>query len=488
MKIYENFTSDNYIDDNIPAVCIGGFDGVHLGHQELLKFTKDSSNLFQIVTFDILPKKYFNNEHKLLTTNNEKIELFKKFEPSNLVFINFEHVMKFSHKTFCEMLKNNMKAKNIYVGNDFKFGANRQGDVDYLIKYFGEDSVHTIDDYEHKNEKISSTLIRSFLSEGLIEHANEALGYEYSLTGTVIKGDQRGSQIGFPTANLNIDKSIQIPKNGVYKVDVLLNRNLYQGIMNIGYKPTVSEGAKQSLEVHIFDFNDDIYGADLTVHFKKFKPSNLVFINFEHVMKFSHKTFCEMLKNNMKAKNIYVGNDFKFGVNREGDVDYLIKYFGEDSVHTIDDYEHNNEKISSTLIKSFLSEGFVEQANDALGYEYSLTGTVIKGDQRGSQIGFPTANLNIDKNIQIPKNGVYKVDVFLKEYLYKGIMNIGYKPTVSEGNKQSLEVHIFDFNEKIYDADLTVHFKKFIRDEIKFSSIDELIQQISKDIEDINKN
>ena len=265
MRIYENFTSDNYIDDDIPAVCTGGFDGVHLGHQELLKYTKESSNLFQIVTFDTLPKKYFNDEHMLLTTNNEKIELFKKFEPSNLVFINFEHVMKYSPKTFCEMLKNNMKAKNIYVGNDFKFGANREGDVDYLIKYFGEDSVHTIPDYEHNNEKISSTLIKSFLSEGFVEKANEALGYEYSFTGTVIKGDQRGSQIGFPTANLNIDKSIQIPKNGVYKVDVLLNEYLYEGIMNIGYKPTVSEGTKQSLEVHIFDFNDNIYDADLTV-------------------------------------------------------------------------------------------------------------------------------------------------------------------------------------------------------------------------------
>ena len=96
--------------------------------------------------------------------------------------------------------------------------------------------------------------------------------------------------------------------------------------------------------------------------------------------------------------------------------------------------------------------------------------------------------MNIDKNIQIPKNVVYKVDVLLNEYLYEGIMNIGYKPTVSEGTKQSLEVHIFDFNDDIYDADLTVHFKKFIRDEIIFSSIDELIQQISKDIEDINKN
>ncbi len=297
MRIYENFTSDNYIDDDIPAVCIGGFDGVHLGHQELLKYTKESSNLFQIVTFDTLPKKYFNNEHMLLTTNNEKIELFKKFEPSNLVFIDFEHVMKFSPKTFCEMLQNNMKAENIYVGNDFKFGANREGDVDYLIKYFGEDSVLTIPDYEHNNEKISSTLIKSFLSEGFVEQANEALGYEYSLTGTVIKGDQRGSQIGFPTANLNIDKSIQIPKNGVYKVDVLLNKYLYEGIMNIGYKPTVSEGTKKSFEVHIFDFNDDIYDADLTVHFKKFIRDEIKFSSIDELTQQISKDIEDINKN-----------------------------------------------------------------------------------------------------------------------------------------------------------------------------------------------
>ena len=297
MRIYNNFTSDNYIDDDIPAVCIGGFDGVHLGHQELLRYTKESSNLFQIVTFDILPKKYFNNEHKLLTTNNEKIELFKKFEPSNLVFINFEHVMKFSPKTFCDILKNNMKAKSIYVGNDFKFGANREGDVDYLIKYFGEVSVNTIEDYEHNNKKISSTLIKSFLNEGHIEDANKALGYEYSLTGTVIKGNQRGSQIGFPTANLNIDKSIQIPKNGVYKVDVHLNENLYEGIMNIGYKPTVSDGTKQSLEVHIFGFNNDIYDAVLNVNFKKFIRDEIKFSSIDELIQQISKDIEDINKN-----------------------------------------------------------------------------------------------------------------------------------------------------------------------------------------------
>ena len=297
MRIYKNFTSDNFIDDEIPAVCIGGFDGVHLGHQELLKFTKESSNTFQIITFDTLPKKYFNNEHKLLTTNNEKIELFKKYEPSNLVFINFEHVLKFSPKTFCDMLKNNMKAKSIYVGNDFKFGANREGDVNYLIKYFGENSTHTIEDYDHNNEKISSTLIKSFLNDGQIEHANAALGYEYSLSGSVIKGDQRGSQIGFPTANMNVDNNIQIPKNGVYKVNVYLNEILYEGIMNIGHKPTVSEDTRLSLEVHIFDFNDDIYEADLTVYFKKFIRDEIKFSSIDELIQQISKDIEEINKN-----------------------------------------------------------------------------------------------------------------------------------------------------------------------------------------------
>ena len=297
MRIYKNFTSDNFIDDEIPAVCIGGFDGVHLGHQELLKFTKESSNTFQIITFDTLPKKYFNNEHKLLTTNNEKIELFKKYEPSNLVFINFEHVLKFSPKTFCDMLKNNMKAKSIYVGNDFKFGANREGDVNYLIKYFGENSIHTIEDYDHNNEKISSTLIKSYLNDGQIEHANAALGYEYSLSGSVIKGDQRGSQIGFPTANMNVDNNIQIPKNGVYKVNVYLNEILYEGIMNIGHKPTVSEDTRLSLEVHIFDFNDDIYDADLTVYFNKFIRDEIKFSSIDELIQQISKDIEEINKN-----------------------------------------------------------------------------------------------------------------------------------------------------------------------------------------------
>ena len=176
------------------------------------------------------------------------------------------------------------------------------------------------------------------------------------------------------------------------------------------------------------------------------------------------------------------------GLYQSGDVDYLIKYFGSDSIHIIDDYILNNNKVSSTLIKSYLSEGNIELANDSLGYKFSLSGNVIHGDQKGKLIGFPTANLEINDNLQIPKNGVYEVGIDLNGDEYKGIMNIGYKPTVSDEKKLSLEVHIFNFNNNIYNSYLTVYFKSFIRDEKKFNNIDELKQQITNDIEAINKN
>lgn len=284
MKIYKNFTSDDNILNDVSTTCIGGFDGVHQGHQQLIKSAYNFNKDFQIVTFDTLPKKYFNINHKLLTTNDTKMKLIQNFNPSNLVFINFDHVVNYSPNEFCNMLKINLKTKNIFVGSDFKFGLNREGDVDYLINFFGDDSIHIIDDYKHKENKVSSTLIKSYLSEAKIELANESLGYKYSITGNVIKGEQKGSLIGFPTANLEINNSIQIPKNGVYEVGVKINDENYEGIMNIGYKPTVSEDKELSLEVHIFKFNNDIYNCDLTVEFKSFIRDEKKFNNIDELI------------------------------------------------------------------------------------------------------------------------------------------------------------------------------------------------------------
>ncbi len=284
MKIYKNFTSDDNILNGVSTTCIGGFDGVHQGHQQLIKSAHNFNKDYQIVTFDTLPKKYFNKDHKLLSTNETKTKLIQNFNPSNLVFINFDHVVNYSPNEFCNMLNINLKTKNIFVGSDFKFGLNREGDVDYLINFFGDDSIHIIDDYKHNENKVSSTLIKSYLSEAKIELANESLGYKYSISGNVIKGDQKGTLIGFPTANLEINNSIQIPKNGVYEVGVKINDENYEGIMNIGYKPTVSEDKKHSLEVHIFKFNNDIYNYDLTVSFKSFIRDEKKFNNIDELV------------------------------------------------------------------------------------------------------------------------------------------------------------------------------------------------------------
>tara|TARA_B100000475_G_scaffold158549_1_gene119365 strand:- start:348 stop:1241 length:894 start_codon:yes stop_codon:yes gene_type:complete len=297
MKIFKNFTSNDYIQNDVSTTCIGGFDGVHQGHQQLMKSANKFAKDYQVVTFDTLPKLYFNSKHKLLTTNEDKTKLIQNFNPVNLVFINFDHVVKYSPKEFCNMLEINLKTKNIFVGSDFKFGLNREGDVDYLIKHFGNDSIHIIDDYQYKDNKVSSTLIKSYLSEGKVELANESLGYKYSFTGNVIKGEQKGTLIGFPTANLEVNNNIQIPKIGVYEVDVNINNLNYAGIMNIGYKPTLSEYKKLSLEVHIFNFNNDIYNTGLTVNFKSFIRDEKKFNNVDELIQQINKDIDKINKN-----------------------------------------------------------------------------------------------------------------------------------------------------------------------------------------------
>jgi riboflavin kinase/FMN adenylyltransferase len=180
-----------------------------------------------------------------------------------------------------------------------------------------------------------------------------------------------------------------------------------------------------------------------------------------------------------------VGRDFKFGKDRVGDVKFLIKYFGKSNVHVLNDYEVNNLKVSSTLIKSSISDGKIDLANKLLGYTFSLKGKVIHGNRMGHSIGFPTANMKIDKELVIPKFGVYEVIVIIKEKKYKGLMNIGKKPTVSEEFNLSHEVHILDFNEDIYDSIIEVELQSFIREEIKFENINQLKAQIAIDINSI---
>ena len=283
MKIYEKLDTTDEINDNSEIVCIGAFDGVHLGHQELFKKTKDLNQEFDIVTFDVLPKIYFNDSLSPLVSKIERIEIFKTFMPKNLIYLNFEQFNKISSKEFCKFLAENLKIRKIVVGKDFKFGQNRSGDINSLIDYFGEDNVYLLDDFLINNEKVSSTKLRYYLSSGEIDRANNLLGREYCLTGKVTEGRRLGSELGFPTANLLLDEEVFLPTYGVYYGIVEVDKKKYNCITNIGLNPTVDDEDSVKIEAHILNFNDDIYQEEIKLYLKNFIRSEQKFKNIDEL-------------------------------------------------------------------------------------------------------------------------------------------------------------------------------------------------------------
>ena len=283
MKIYNNTTLDTYIEDSSGVVCIGGFDGIHLAHQQLFKKTMNISTKFDIVTFEVIPKIYFNEDLKPLISNEGREKIFSTFNPQNLVYLNFENFNKISQEQFCNYLKNNLKVKKIVVGKDFKFGKNRSGDITTLIHFFGEENIFLLDDFLIDNEKVSSTKIRYYLSNGDIEKANNYLGREFSLIGTVIEGKKIGRSIGFPTANLSLDQDTFIPNFGVYTGKIYINNNIFNTIVNIGLNPTVDDQATLKIEAHIFDFSSDIYNSKVEISLSKFIRKEIKFKNIDEL-------------------------------------------------------------------------------------------------------------------------------------------------------------------------------------------------------------
>ena len=193
----------------------------------------------------------------------------------------------------------------------------------------------------------------------------------------------------------------------------------------------------------------------------------------------------EVLVKHLNIKKIIIGYDHRFGKNRSADIHDLMD-FGRKykfDVEQISAQEINEVSISSTKIRKALEEGKIETANDYLGTPYFITGNVIKGKQLGRTIGFPTANIQLNEDYKlIPKIGAYIVSATIDGKLVKGMMNIGYNPTVNN-QALSLEVHFLDFDKDIYDKKIQIHFHKYLRDEQKFPSLDALKQQLAKDLQ-----
>jgi len=277
VKLYTNL---EFFNARKPVVTIGTFDGVHLGHQKVIlrlqEFAKQHEGETVIFTFHTHPRLVTSpNETnlRLLTTLNEKIKLFEKYGIDHLIIYPFDK--SFSELSYSEFVEKILVEKIgthcLVVGYDHKFGKNREGGFDYLKNCAEKHKfeIERLDALLIDEDSVSSTKIRDALQNGEIEKANHYLGYRFMLHGTVVNGKQLGRKLGFPTANIEAsDKHKIIPGYGVYAVKVELNTHVYNGMLNIGTRPTFNNNAdNRSIEVNIFDFEGDIYGSEITLKF-----------------------------------------------------------------------------------------------------------------------------------------------------------------------------------------------------------------------------
>ena len=278
MKIFQ--TTSQFKSHKKTIVTLGTFDGVHLGHQKVLQKVIQSARELDseslVLTFYPHPQFILNpnSDIKLLNTIDEKCNLLDNLGLQNLVIQAFNQ--QFSEMEAEDFVKNilvdNFNVQKIIVGYDHRFGKNRAANFDDLVgfgKKYGFDVAQI--SAEQSNEiSISSTKIRNAISNNDLDISRNYLGYDYFFSAKVIKGNQIGRTLGFPTANLKIDEAHKLlPKSGVFAVEIEFGSIVFNGIMNIGNRPTI-EGKNQTVEVHIFDFEQDIYDKTLKIIFKSF--------------------------------------------------------------------------------------------------------------------------------------------------------------------------------------------------------------------------
>ncbi|NLY66352.1 MAG: bifunctional riboflavin kinase/FAD synthetase [Tissierellia bacterium] len=306
MKIIDAMNSSE--KKYVTAVALGNFDGIHIGHQYLLKSNiekakeenlKPSVLIFKNHTKTIL-KKDENFKIDILTSFEEKIQLLKELGIEIVYVMDFnEQIMKLSPELFVKnILLERLNAKLVTVGFDYRFGYKAQGDSNYL-KELGKANgfvVNVIDPVYVEGEIVSSTIIRNLIINGYIEKANKLLGRNYCLIGTVIKGRSRGRKLGFPTANIRLNDRYVIPKTGVYKTFTYVDNSKFLSLTNIGYNPTFNE-KNLKIETYILDFDEDIYDSIIKIEFMEFIRDDIKFNSVEELKNQMHKDVL-YIKNN----------------------------------------------------------------------------------------------------------------------------------------------------------------------------------------------
>lgn len=301
----------NFSSEEKTFVTIGTFDGVHFGHQQIIKKlvneAKKEGGKSVLLTFFPHPRMVLQKDSslKLINTIDERAELLKKTGLDYLIIHPFsKEFSRLSALSFVrDILVNQLNTSKLIIGYDHHFGKNREGNIEQLSEYseLYNFSVEEIPAQDIDEVSISSTKIRKALANGLLKTANNYLGYNFMLTGTVVNGKQLGGKIGFPTANIDIKETYKlIPKTGVYVVKSEINKKVIFGMMNIGNRPTLN-GKHQTIEVHFFDFNQNVYHQKITIE-------TLYFLREEQKFD-SVKMLVHQLKKDEEIARTYIKNN-----------------------------------------------------------------------------------------------------------------------------------------------------------------------------------
>lgn len=271
------------------AITIGNFDGVHLGHQKLLKVLKANSDYKTLViTFDPHPVEYFdkNKTFRKLFSSEYQNERMQEMGIDYLLRLKFDSTMaNLSYDQFLNMFSKKLNLKKVVVGHDLKIGKDRKGDFEAIHRWSQNQKIdfQMIEPLSIDGQIVSSTFIKSLVEDKRFADVPKYLGRNYSIDGVIIHGDKRGRLIGFPTANVVCLGTLYLPHFGVYQTQTVWNKKRFQSITNVGKTPTFKTDDLIKVETHLFNFNQEIYGEKISVEFIKFVRSEKKFSGIEEI-------------------------------------------------------------------------------------------------------------------------------------------------------------------------------------------------------------
>ena len=295
MKIIDFDINNTPVNDKDLVLCLGFYDGLHLGHQKLINKALDEGYPVGVMTFDVAPAVLLGKkENYSLTSTFDKADILEDMGVKYLYLMHFEkETLGVTKDEFIEKVLKPLNPKKIFVGSDYKFGALGEGDAKYLKNFF---DVEVVELEKVNNLKISSKKIRELVEEGKMEKAASFLGRPYRIAGLVVEGEHNGQRIDFPTANLDLDYTYVFPKEGVYMGYAYFLNRKRKAMICVGTHPTIHQLMKPIIEVHIIDFNENLYGRELYVDFVSFIRPVMQFASMDELRE-------QLLKDEEKVKN-----------------------------------------------------------------------------------------------------------------------------------------------------------------------------------------